>query len=147
METVQTFCKRRAGLSATAGLSCLFNRPTFWESELDPRYFGPRTPYLTFGTGAQGTPALRPQSGPNAQGPRTCPIQKCRPESLCQVKLVPESKWEVVPIPTSAIPTCAIPTTRPIMCTGNFRQNFRNSGWQNSTCRNSACWTSNLYPK
>jgi len=50
-------------------------------------------PYLTFGAGAQGTPALRPQFGPNAQ-PRQASSSKkslrgfCKPQENCPVDTV-----------------------------------------------------------
>ena len=58
-------------------------------------------PYLTFGAGAQGTPALRPQFGPNAQPRQTSRSNKslrgfCKPQENCPVDTVKSVQWERV---------------------------------------------------
>jgi len=58
-------------------------------------------PYLTFGAGAQGTPALRPQFGPNAQPRQTSWSKKsprgfCKPQQNCPVGTVKSVQWKHV---------------------------------------------------
>ena len=58
-------------------------------------------PYLTFGAGAQGTPTLRPQFGPNVQPRQTSWSKKslrgfCKPQENCPVDTVNSVQWERV---------------------------------------------------
>jgi len=58
-------------------------------------------PYLTFGADAQGTSALRPQFGPNANpdrphGRKKSPRGFCKPQESCPVDTIKSVQWECV---------------------------------------------------